>query len=162
MKPVQENSLKLSIIIPACNEERNIAPTIKNITEKLHAEGIPFEIVVVNDNSHDGTEATVKELQKDISEIVLIGRKPPPGFGRAIRTGLDHFSGDVVIPVMADQSDDPNDIIRYYRKIEEGYDCVFGSRFTKKKYHNGLSPWKIRCKSYNKQNASTLFCDKTQ
>jgi dolichol-phosphate mannosyltransferase len=123
--------MKLTIIIPAYNEEENIGPTLKEIETKLRSEKIPFEIVVVNDNSKDKTPEVVKELQKTIPEIKLVNRTPPGGFGRAIRTGLENFTGDVVIPVMADLSDDPEDIVKYYRKILEGYDCVYGTRFVK-------------------------------
>lgn len=125
------NQLKYSIVIPAYNEEENIKPTITTIIQALKEENIPFEIVVVNDNSKDKTPEIVKEMQKNNPEVVLVNRTPPGGFGRAIRTGLDNFTGDVVAIVMADLSDDPVDIIKYYRKIEEGYDCVFGSRFIK-------------------------------
>jgi dolichol-phosphate mannosyltransferase len=51
------------------------------------------------------------------------------GFGRAVRAGLQEVTGDVVVVYMADRSDDPEDVIAYYRKIVAGYDCVFGSRF---------------------------------
>lgn len=121
----------LSIIIPAHNEEENIAPTVNEITETLDAQKIPFEIVVVNDNSKDRTPNVVRKLKKDNDRIRLVNRKPPGGFGRAIRTGLENFSGDYVAIVMADLSDDPLDIVKYYNKLEEGYDCVFGNRFSK-------------------------------
>ena len=61
--------------------------------------------------------------------IRLVTRVPPGGFGRAIRSGLEAVSGDVVVIYMADLSDSPEDVVAYYRKIGEGYDCVFGSRF---------------------------------
>lgn len=125
------NELKLSIIIPAYNEEENISPTVRAIVPFLYKEKIPFEIVIVNDNSKDNTKSIVNSLKEEIPEIVLVDRTPPGGFGRALRSGMQSFSGDVVMPVMADLSDDPEDIVRYYRKIEEGYDCVYGSRFMK-------------------------------
>lgn len=125
------NELKLSIVIPAYNEEENIEPTLIDILDTMRGETIPFEIIVVNDNSKDSTPEIIEKLQKEHSEIVLVNRTPPGGFGRAIRSGLDHISGDVVIPVMADLSDDSHDIVKYYRKIEEGFDCVYGSRFIK-------------------------------
>ena len=76
-------------------------------------------------------------------EIILVNRQLPGGFGRAIRTGLQNFTGDVLIIVMADLSDDPNDIVKYYRKIEEGYDCVFGSRFTNNSIVQEYPPYKL-------------------
>jgi dolichol-phosphate mannosyltransferase len=126
-----KNKLKLSVIIPAHNEEENIGSTVTSIIPKLEAEQIPFELIVVNDNSTDRTLEVLQELAKVNKTIRIVNRTPPNGFGRAVRSGLESFSGDVVVIVMADLSDDPSDIVKYYRKIEEGYDCVFGSRFLK-------------------------------
>jgi dolichol-phosphate mannosyltransferase len=53
------------------------------------------------------------------------------GFGRAVVHGFDHVSGDAVIVMMADQSDDPGDVVKYWRTLNEGWDCVFGSRFVR-------------------------------
>lgn len=120
-----------SIIIPAYNEEKNIIPTISALAKELRAEAIPFELVVVNDNSKDNTAAVVQAAMAAFPEIKLVHNTPPGGLGRAVRCGLKHFSGDVVAIVMADLSDSPADVAACYRHIEEGYDCVFGSRFTK-------------------------------
>lgn len=125
------NDLFYSIVIPAYNEQENIAATLEEIIQALLKEQIPFEIVAVNDNSKDNTRAVIETLQKTYKQIVIVNRNPPGGFGRAIRSGLEFAKGDVIAIVMADLSDDPVDIVKYYRKIEEGYDCVFGSRFIK-------------------------------
>lgn len=129
LKPVEKNTLLYSIVIPAYNEEKNILPTIRSLAVELRAEGIPFEIVVVNDNSKDATPEVVAEAQAEYPELRLVHNTPPGGLGRAVRFGLKNFRGDVVAIVMADLSDDPKDIVVSYRKIEEGYDCAFGSRF---------------------------------
>ena len=121
----------LSIVIPAYNEEENIEPTLSEIIAVLNAKSIPHEIVVVNDNSKDKTPDVVRKMQITHKQIKLVNRTPPGGFGRAIRTGLENFSGEYVVIVMADLSDDPEDIAKYYYKLKEGYDCVFGSRFQK-------------------------------
>jgi dolichol-phosphate mannosyltransferase len=121
----------LSVVIPAYNEEENIQPTVLEIITTLSKNSIPHEIIVVNDNSKDKTPEVVKNLQKKYKSIKLVNRTPPGGFGRAIRTGLENFSGEFVVIVMADLSDDPLDIVNYYRKLKEGYDCVYGSRFIK-------------------------------
>lgn len=123
--------MKLSIVIPAHNEEDCIGQTIEEIIGELDKEKIEYEIVVVNDNSTDSTAKIVATLAGKYLNIKLIHRKGPCGFGKAIREGLRHVKGDVVTTVMGDLSDDPKDIVRYFRKIEEGYDCVFGSRFAK-------------------------------
>ena len=119
----------LSIIIPAYNEAKNLPATMSGLEEKLVAEEIPFEIVVVNDNSSDDTSAVVDSLIREFPNIVKVDRTPPGGYGRAIRSGLAACQGEAIIICMADMSDDPEDVVQYYRKLEEGYDCVFGSRF---------------------------------
>jgi dolichol-phosphate mannosyltransferase len=121
----------LSVCIPARNEEQNITRSIDTIHGELDAAGVPHEFVIANDNSTDGTERVVREKMQQGCPIRLINRRPPGGFGRAIRSCLDHFRGEIVVVVMADLSDDPKDIVRYYEKINEGFDAVFGSRFMK-------------------------------
>ena len=123
--------MKLSIVIPAHNEEDCIGQTIKEIVLELEKEKISHEIIAVNDSSTDSTPKVLEELTKSYSTLRIINRKPPCGFGRAIRDGLSSITGDAVGVVMGDLSDDPKDIVKCFRKIEEGYDCVFGSRFMK-------------------------------
>jgi dolichol-phosphate mannosyltransferase len=123
---------KLSIVIPAYNEEENIVKCLEEVRSVVGQKyGIPYEILVVNDNSKDGTEAVVRSHMRVDPAVRLVNRKPPGGFGRAVRSGLEEVHGDVVVIYMADLSDDPEDVVAYYRKIQEGYDCVFGSRFIK-------------------------------
>ena len=129
--PVVPNTLLYTILVPAYNEEKNIVPTLNSVSEALRAEGIPFELLVVNDNSRDRTAEVVADLQAKIPELRMVHNTPPGGLGRAVRCGLKHYRGDVLAVVMADLSDSPRDIVACYRKIEEGYDCVFGSRFIK-------------------------------
>jgi dolichol-phosphate mannosyltransferase len=119
----------LSICIPAHNEEKNINRTIDIISEVLKENNIPFEFVIANDNSSDGTEAEIRQRMSQGMPICLINRTKPGGFGRAIRSCLNNFSGEYVVIVMADCSDDPNDIVKYYDLMNQGYDAVFGSRF---------------------------------
>ena len=125
-------SEKLSVVIPAYNEEKNIVKCINELQATLRDKHeIPYEIIVVNDNSKDDTVAVVRaEMARDES-IVLVSRTPPGGFGRAIRSGMEAVTGDIVVVYMADLSDSPDDVVLYYNKIREGYDCVFGSRFMK-------------------------------
>lgn len=124
-----KNAMLLSVVIPAYNEEGNITATIDGIRSVLRREGVPYELVLVNDNSADATGSVLDALAEADPGVVVVHREPPRGFGRAVRAGLERASGDVIVICMADLSDDPEDIIKYYRKIEEGYDCVFGSRF---------------------------------
>ncbi len=131
LKPAERNTFLYSILIPARNEEHNVVPTLRGLAEALRPEGIPFELVVVDDDSADGTAEVIVQAQGEFPEVKLVRKGPPSGLGRAVRFGLEHYSGEVVAIVMADLSDSPEDIVRCYRKIEEGYDCVFGSRFIK-------------------------------
>ena len=125
------NRPQLSLVLPAYNEAANIGPCIDELLECLrNKHQLRVEVVVVNDNSGDDTEAqTLKSASDWPGSVRLIRRKPPGGFGRAVRTGLAYATGDVVIVYMADRSDHPEDALAYYNKILEGYDCVFGSRF---------------------------------
>jgi dolichol-phosphate mannosyltransferase len=121
--------MKLSIVIPAHNEEGCIEPTINNLLDILNKESITFEILAVNDNSSDRTEKILQRLCTLHAEVRFLNNAYSKGFGFAVRTGLENFKGDAVAIVMADGSDDPKDVVKFFKKLEEGYDCVFGSRF---------------------------------
>ncbi|WP_419547152.1 glycosyltransferase [Microcystis sp.] len=121
----------LSIIIPAYNEEDCIESTTHLISERLERDKIDYEILVVNDNSKDNTEAVLQKINQENLRIRYINNYYPNGFGFAVRCGLENFSGDAVAVVMADNSDSPDNMVDYYYKLQEGYDCVFGSRFIK-------------------------------
>ncbi|NER81242.1 MAG: glycosyltransferase [Leptolyngbya sp. SIO1D8] len=121
----------LSLVIPAHNEEGCIAATVNAISATLTQASIHYEILVVNDNSRDSTETILQGLSRSDNCVHYINNYYPNGFGFAVRCGLENFSGDAVAIVMADSSDSPEDIVRYYYKLQEGYDCVLGSRFIK-------------------------------
>ncbi len=119
----------LSVVIPARDEEGSIASTVRHLNDELRREGIPHEIVVVDDGSSDRTGAILAELAGEIAELRPVRNDGPHGFGMAIRKGLSTFAGDAVVIMMADESDDCRDVVRYWRELEGGVDCVFGSRF---------------------------------
>ncbi len=121
----------LSIVIPARNEEGCIGPTVEHLHVELRTRGIPHEIIVVDDGSTDRTWALLGELCGRVPELVPIQNKGLHGFGRAVICGLDHMRGDAVAIMMGDESDDCRDVVRYWEKLNEGFDCVFGSRFIK-------------------------------
>jgi dolichol-phosphate mannosyltransferase len=123
--------LRLSLVMPARNEEGCINTTLERFTAVLGASGIPYEIVVVDDGSTDATADRLRALAARHPEIVPVTNTGRHGFGMAIRCGIDHATGDAVAIVMADGSDSPEDVQKYYHKLREGYDCVFGSRFIK-------------------------------
>ncbi len=116
-------------MIPAYNEEGHIEQTVLALVECLNAGGVRHEILVVNDNSTDRTGAILATLQVSHPTLRVIDNAPPNGFGFAVRRGLASFRGDTVAIVMADGSDQATDVVACYRVLQEGYDCVFGSRF---------------------------------
>lgn len=122
--------MKLSVVIPAHNEEGCIEGTVVALSEELLREKIDHEIVVINDNSTDSTETILRNLGMRFPSVRYVNNSPPHGFGFAVRKGLESFKGDCVALYMADASDTPKDLVRFFRKLEEGYDCVFGTRWS--------------------------------
>jgi dolichol-phosphate mannosyltransferase len=121
--------MKLSVVMPAHNEEGSVAGTLRGVAERLEAEGIDHDILVIDDASKDRTAAVVAEVAVDHPQVRCVRSHNPPGFGFAVRAGLDLFEGDAVTIVMADGSDSPADIVAYHKVLEEGYECAFGSRW---------------------------------
>jgi len=121
----------LSVIIPARNEQGCIAFTVEHLDLELRLNKIPHEIVVVDDGSSDRTWEILQDLKTRIQGLVAIQNDGSHGFGRAVIHGLDRMTGDAAVIVMADESDDCRDVVRYWQKLNEGWDCVFGSRFLK-------------------------------
>ena len=121
----------LSIVIPAHNEEGCICSTVEHLHVELRIHNIRHEIVVVDDGSTDNTWELLVALQRRIPEVVPIKNISPYGFGRAVIKGLDNMNGDAVVIMMADESDDCRDVVLYWRELNEGFDCIFGSRFMK-------------------------------
>ena len=125
----------LSVVIPARDEEGCIASTIEHLHLELSLRGVPHEIVVVDDGSTDSTWQILQTESAKIPALRPVKNPGPHGFGRAIVRGLDSMAGDAVVIMMADESDDCRDVVRYWEKLNEGHDCVFGSRFLK---HGGV------------------------
>jgi dolichol-phosphate mannosyltransferase len=123
--------VKLSVVIPAYDEAASIATTIRALVEELESAVIDYEVLVVDDGSSDDTRHRVERLAAENERVRCISSHNPRGFGFAVRSGLERFTGDAVAIVMADGSDDPKDVVGYHRLLEEGYDCAFGSRFVR-------------------------------
>jgi len=120
---------KISVIVPARNEADNLKECISEICKELTYHSIDFEILVIDDGSTDNTIDVIKKIRQSVASVEIIRNENENGFGRAVRLGLENFTGDVVSIMMADRSDSPKDLISYWKSIQDGNDCVFGSRF---------------------------------
>jgi dolichol-phosphate mannosyltransferase len=134
--------VKLSVVIPAHNEAAVVGSTLDGLIRHLAAEDMDYEILVVDDGSSDGTAAVVARVAEADPGVRCVGNDGLRGFGHAVRTGLELYTGDAVVIVMADGSDHPRDVVRYQRVLEAGYDCAFGSRFMPGAVVSGYPPLK--------------------
>lgn len=126
------DTVHVDLVVPAYNEAGNLRRTIERTTRVLRerADGWTFGILlVVSDGSDDGTQVIAADLDEEFPEVSRLVRTERFGFGNALKDGLAHADGDVLIPFMADLSDDPADVPAMVDRIEEGYDVVYGSRF---------------------------------
>lgn len=121
--------MKLSVVIPARNEEEVVEATLSILLSTLRAACIPAEILLIDDGSTDRTALLVQRLAVENPEVRLLQNTGRHGFGMAVRCGLQEVTGEAIAIVMADGSDSPEDVVRCYRKLLDGPDCVFGSRF---------------------------------
>ncbi len=122
--------MKLSIVIPAHNEQENIREVINKIEETIDR-GIEYEIVVVNDHSSDNTPEIVSQLAGQYPNLRLVNNSAAGGFANALRAGFGDIKTELILPVMADLCDDLTVVRAMYDKISEGYDVVCGSRYIK-------------------------------
>lgn len=118
--------MELSIVIPVYNEEENISYTIERLENNLD---IKHQIIIVNDHSEDKTKEVVEEIRKRYRNISIIDNKNLKGFANALRAGFSAVDFELIVPVMADLCDDPSTIEKMYKKINQGYDIVCGSRY---------------------------------
>ena len=120
----------VSIVIPAYNEGETLATTVYNLIPAMRDAGYRTEIVIVDDGSSDNTAQVIEDLERHFTEVRGVINQPRHGYGYAVRRGLEVFTGDSVVIAMADGSDSPKDMVRYFDAIMQGYDCAFGSRFS--------------------------------
>jgi dolichol-phosphate mannosyltransferase len=121
----------LSVVIPAHNEEGCICSTVEHLHLELRLRNVPHEIIVVDDGSTDSTWQKLLDSCEHIPTLKPVQNQKEHGFGRAVAKGFDCMSGDAVVVMMADESDDCRDVVRYWDLLNQGWDAVFGSRFIK-------------------------------
>ena len=131
-EPAPQHPIRLlSIVIPMRDEENAIASSVEHLYVELRLHGIEHEIVAVDDGSTDSTWAVAQKLAQGVPTLRPVRNEGEHGFGRAVVCGIDHSRGDAVVVMMADESDDCRDVVRYWQLLNEGWDAVFGSRFVR-------------------------------
>jgi glycosyltransferase involved in cell wall biosynthesis len=121
---------QLTLIIPTYNEKENIQPLLSTLIPYLDTNVVPFEILVIDDSSMDGTREIVTDMAQHEKRIKLFTRTKEKGIGSAIFFGLQHAQGDILIPIMADSSESYADILELYTVMnEKDYDVLFTNRF---------------------------------
>lgn len=129
---VKTEALDLSVVIPLYNEEENVEPLHAQLTEALEPLGLRYEIIVVDDGSHDNSFALLKKLHAQDDRLKVIRFRRNFGQTAAFAAGFDLARGEVVITMDADLQNDPADISLLLDKVEEGYDVVSGWRIKRK------------------------------
>ncbi len=119
----------LSVVIPARNEEDCVASAVEHLHQELERHQVPHEIVVVDDGSSDATWSVLESLRTRIPQLRPVSNPGRHGFGRAVTYGFSQAQGDAVVVMMADESDECSDVVRYWQLLGEGWDAVFASRF---------------------------------
>jgi dolichol-phosphate mannosyltransferase len=123
----------LSIVLPTYNERDNIKILIPEIERTFGH--INHEIIVVDDSSPDGTAMAAEELSEEYDNIKVIVRKKREGIGAAIREGYDNAKYTIILSSDSDLSFTLSDMYRFYEKIQEGYDLVCGSKYSKGSFY---------------------------
>jgi len=119
----------INIVVPLKNEEKGIENLINNLKPIISEIKKKVVVSLIDDYSTDQTWKIIKEHAINLDFIKTYKNEFDTGFGNALRFAIEKNQEDGVIIFMGDCSDDPKDIIQYVKYLDEGYDCVFGSRF---------------------------------
>jgi glycosyltransferase involved in cell wall biosynthesis len=126
--PIRISSMSLSAVIPVYNERENIVPLYDAVTSSLRALGQPYEIVLVDDGSTDGSSRALDQLAARDPKVKVVHFRRNFGQTAAMNAGLHLGTGDVIVTLDADLQNDPADIAALLVKLDEGYDLVHGWR----------------------------------
>jgi len=110
--------MKISVVMPALNESKNIQAAINNSLQSLHDYEIDGEIIVIDDGSTDGTDVLIREEMKKSKQIKMVKHETPRGIGASFWDGFDIADGDIITWIPGDNENDPWEIFRYYRLLE--------------------------------------------
>ena len=131
----------LTVIIPTFNEEANIRNIVMAVDAVFHENSLHGQILVVDDNSSDGTIGVVHELKRQKENVEILIREQDHGLSQSVADGFSHASSDVFIVIDADFSHPPVLIPRMYEEIRKGYDVVIGSRYME---GGGIGKWPLK------------------
>jgi len=134
--------MRLSVIIPAYNEEKRISNTLREIDKYLRQQPYEYEILVVNDGSKDATAQTVRTMEPEIKGLRLIDNEVNKGKGGVVRQGLLAAIGEARLFMDADNSTSVDQVEKMWPEFEKGFDVVIGSRDIKGAVLDPPQPWK--------------------
>lgn len=120
--------LEASVVLPVYNEQGNLQPLAEELSVVLEEEFDRWEVLFVDDGSTDGSYEELKRIHEDEPRFKIVRFRGNFGQSAAMDAGLDYASGDVIITMDSDGQNDPADIPKLIKKLDEGYDCVTGWR----------------------------------
>ncbi len=139
----------LSVVVPVFNERENIPTLVKEIKEGASKTGLPFEIIIVDDGSTDGTTEVLKEMAQQVPELKAVIFRRNFGQTAAMKAGFDEAKGTIICSMDGDLQNDPKDIPLLVKKLMEGWDLVSGWRkdrkdpFISRKLPSKMANWII-------------------
>jgi dolichyl-phosphate beta-glucosyltransferase len=132
--------IKLSVIIPAYNEEKRIERTLRDVDGYLKKQNYEYEIIVVDNNSNDQTFEAVKKLEATSIQNAKVVRQTIQGKGMAVKLGVEYAKGEYIMFMDADDATPISEIEKFWPALNEGIEVVIGDRYMDKS-HQAKQPW---------------------
>lgn len=120
--------MKLSVVLPIYNEGKSIIELFERITKVMNELQYPYEVIAVNDGSKDTSASELNAIAVKNPRVKVIHFRVNAGQTAAIHAGIEHATGDIIIPLDSDLENDPQDIVHMLKKMDEGFDVVSGWR----------------------------------